>query len=455
VNDPSIPFIKPNPQAPWWRARARGARRTYARARRGMAQAGQIKRWNSELNWREFWHGRTFLESGPRLIQVGTNWTCNLKCSFCRLTMEWTQNELKKLPARELQISERVFDVVRRLLPRAEMMTLTPLGEPLLWSGLGKLLDFHASVGSRNLAFTTNGMLLNERNVERIIQGQLSHLYVSIDSNDPEIYAGMRVQGELGVVEEGVRRLAARKQQLGLDWPRMTVNATFMKRNIPQLPSMVGWAKELGFDEISVQLMEIENPEQEPEFLGYCPEMARENILEALARGREIGMMVRPHLALRNLISADSEGRQVSEHQYTAASPIMPEERKLHGGAGDGSYASTVTVGQADAPGCATCGAGELADAQHAEAERLASDPWLDMRGKTLVEKCHYPWYNLLIDTDGDARPCCWADASWGNLNELDFEEVWNGEKAQRMRRDFLANHIPESCRKKHCRVDL
>jgi MoaA/NifB/PqqE/SkfB family radical SAM enzyme len=77
------------------------------------------------------------------------------------------------------------------------------------------------------------------------------------------------------------------------------------------------------------------------------------------------------------------------------------------------------------------------------------------MRGKTLVEKCSYPWYFLLIDTDGDVRPCCWAATSWLNLNDLDFDEVWNGEAAQTMRRRFLNNDIPVSCMKKHCRVDL
>ena len=77
------------------------------------------------------------------------------------------------------------------------------------------------------------------------------------------------------------------------------------------------------------------------------------------------------------------------------------------------------------------------------------------MRDKSLVEKCNYPWYNMLIDTDGDARPCCWADTSFGNLNQDSFDAIWNGIVAQKMRGDFLADHIPASCRKKHCRVDL
>jgi MoaA/NifB/PqqE/SkfB family radical SAM enzyme len=129
----------------------------------------------------------------------------------------------------------------------------------------------------------------------------------------------------------------------------------------------------------------------------------------------------------------------------------MPEEKKALHGAGNGSYGNLVaSEAPTDLPAEATHDC-----SQCAAAEGEALDGKLDMRGKSLVEKCHYPWYNLLIDTDGDARPCCWADASWGNLNELAFEEIWNGAKAIGMRKSFLANKVPLSCQKKHCRVDL
>jgi MoaA/NifB/PqqE/SkfB family radical SAM enzyme len=455
MNDPSAPFVAPQPETSWLRRQARGWRRDYARFRRDSADSGlERKRWNVELNWREFWHGRTRLESTPRLIQVGTNWTCNLKCNFCRLTMEWTQEELRKLTPAQREISPRVYETVKRLLPGAEMMVLTPLGEPFLWSRLDDLLDHHAALQSHNLALTTNGMLLNDKNCERVVRGGLAHMFVSIDSNDAEIYAGMRVGGNLERIEEGLRRLADWKRRLESPYPKLTCNATFLRRNLPQATSMVDWAKGLGFEELSIQLMEIENPELEEEFLGHCPELVHDHVVAALARGREIGMSVRPHLAIRNLVTAARAGRDVRRHEYAAAAPNMPSERKQTSRpSGNGAYGGLadeiVAEGGNGGGGCATC----AASAVDGEAARLESA--LDMTGKTLVEKCHYPWYNLLIDTDGDARPCCWADLSWGNLNDLEFEQIWNGPRAVGMRQAFLANRIPVSCRRKHCRVDL
>lgn len=452
MNDLTQPFVLPQPEASWLRHRARQLRRSFLNYQRDRAAGLAARQFNTELNWREFWHGRSELISTPRIIQVGTNWTCNLKCSFCRLTMDWTQDHLKSLPPRQLQISEQVTQVVHELLPFAEMMVLTPLGEPLMWGGLDETLALHARLGSHNLALTTNGMLLNDKNCERIVRGQLNHLFVSIDSNDPEIYASMRVGGDLGQVEEGLRRLARWKDKLNSPYPKMTCNATFLTRNIPQLPSMVSWAEDLGFEELSVQLMEIENPELEDEFLGHDPELAYRYVTQALKEGAGRKIDVNPHLAIRNLVTAALAGRDVAHHEYKAASPRMPGERKKASRpAGNGTYGN-LYAGESET-GCATCAQPKVAAV--APAGNGEQFEILDMSRKTLVEKCHYPWYNLLIDTDGDARPCCWADVSFGNLNELDFESIWNGPKAVAMRKAFLANTVPKSCRNKHCRVDL
>lgn len=430
MNDLSQPFIVPRPEVGWWRRRARALRRALLLRRMRNATAPERKDWNARLNWREFWHGCTRLESRPRIVQVGTNWTCNLRCSFCRLTMEWTQKRMRALAPQERQISGRVFEQIRRLLPYVETMTLTPLGEPLLWGGLSEMLAWHAEVGSHNLALTSNGMLLDDRNAERLVRGQLDRLYLSIDSNDPEIYASMRVGGKLRTVEEGIRRLNDWKHRLNVPWPGLTLCATFMRRNLDQMAPMVRWAAKLGFDEYNVQLMETENPDLEDEFLGHSPDLVRRALLDTLTEGRAVDLRITPTLALRNLLTAAAAGRDVADHQYTASSPSMPDERKREG-----------RPARAPDP--------------HEEGEVAALDARIDMADKTLVEKCHYPWYNLLIDTDGDVRPCCWAGASWGDLNQLSLDEIWNGEAAQTMRRAFLANHVPPACRKKHCRVDL
>lgn len=407
-----------------FRAALRWGKRQQLEWRLQRARGEDVKRANSELNWREFWHSRTHLSSYPRHVQVGTNWTCNLKCNFCRLTLDTTQQTLKQLPKNELEISPVVLDAVLEVLPRTEMLTLTPLGEPLLYSKVGRVLERHRELGSNNLAMTTNANLINDDRARMIVEGGVNHLFVSIDSDDPEVYASMRVLGQLEKVEAALERINVWKRKLKRDRPTMTLASTFMERNVRQMPSLVDFAKRHSFTNYSVQLMEMENPELEAEFLGNHLDITREMLLETQRRAEETGMEVRFHLALRNLLTSK------------LSLPELSKIDQMTDGAAENLGLDAYTEGRD--VGC--------------ESKKIRA---LSTRGKHLTEKCHYPWYFLCIDTDGDCRPCCWAGSSYGNLNNKSFDEVWNGEHAVQMRRDFLNNHIPKGCQDKHCRVDL
>lgn len=381
---------------PGWREAGRWIRRKGLEVRRSLAKGPEAHKANTALNWREFWQGRTQLASFPRHIQVGTNWTCNLKCTFCRLTQESTQEFLRPKPKEEKEISPRVYQTLLDILPYAETFQLTPLGEPFLWSRFKEFLELYAELGSGNMAMTTNGLLLDSERAELVARARVKLIFVSIDSSDPDTYAKMRVGGKLDKVVAGLQRLHEAKKALGVSEPHTIMASTFMRSNIEHLPDMVEFAKRNHFEEISVQLMDVENPKHEPEFLGNHVEITTKMVQQAIDIGRKLDIRVKVHLALRNLLTAEG-------------ADLGPSE-----------------------------------DIQN-----------LSTRGLHLVQKCHYPWYYMLVDTDGDVRPCCWADASWGNFNNDSFQAVWNGEKAQLMRRNFLDNVIPKSCQGKHCRVDM
>jgi MoaA/NifB/PqqE/SkfB family radical SAM enzyme len=86
-------------------------------------------------------------------------------------------------------------------------------------------------------------------------------------------------------------------------------------------------------------------------------------------------------------------------------------------------------------------------------ARLLADEPALDIRRQSLLDRCSSPWTFLVVDTDGAARPCVWAGLAYGNLAHQEWEEVWNGENAQRLRRQFLAGEAPAECVDRPCRV--
>lgn len=55
---------------------------------------------------------------------------------------------------------------------------------------------------------------------------------------------------------------------------------------------------------------------------------------------------------------------------------------------------------------------------------------------------CYYGWLAVRVCADGEIYPCCRCYRSLGNIYESDFEEIWNGEKYRRYRRE--ARVLPE-----------
>ncbi len=66
---------------------------------------------------------------------------------------------------------------------------------------------------------------------------------------------------------------------------------------------------------------------------------------------------------------------------------------------------------------------------------------------------CKHPFYTIQIQNTGEVYCCCcyWTDFySFGNIFEQSFDEIWNGEKAQQFRRQFIDNNY-KYCKLEYC----
>jgi len=59
---------------------------------------------------------------------------------------------------------------------------------------------------------------------------------------------------------------------------------------------------------------------------------------------------------------------------------------------------------------------------------------------------CDKPWNNALIDLNGNVQFCCWIHERIGSLNDSEFYQIWNGEKARKIRSVLLRKEIPSCC---------
>jgi radical SAM protein with 4Fe4S-binding SPASM domain len=66
---------------------------------------------------------------------------------------------------------------------------------------------------------------------------------------------------------------------------------------------------------------------------------------------------------------------------------------------------------------------------------------------------CTLPWEVMTVTWNGDVVPCCYdydAKMVLGNMGEQSLSEIWNGDKIQSIRKEFVANRVTNPlCR--HC----
>ena len=59
---------------------------------------------------------------------------------------------------------------------------------------------------------------------------------------------------------------------------------------------------------------------------------------------------------------------------------------------------------------------------------------------------CVAPWMALDIRQDGEVKPCCVSEYTYGDIKEKSLWEIWNDEPIKKLRENMI-NEIPtESC---------
>ena len=380
------------------------------------------RRWNTDLNWREFWHCRLRLASYPRLIQLGSTMACNLRCFFCFRTVEMIRARHARLKDRlDREIPPDVLEQVLGLMPYVETFDLTPFGENFLYSQFDRILETHERLGLNNLTMTTHGTLITAERAERIVRSRVQQVKISIEEADPERYAEMRIGARLEQLVEGIRLLNEWKERLGLPVPRLTLAASYMQRNIERLPEMVRFAAANNVPEIYIQMLELkynDDPEVRKEELTFHVPLLRRMVAEGEAEAKRLGVAYLVTEPILNLLRSDD--KRETAHVTSGGSDGCPAD------AGSGALKSKI---------------------QNPKSKINVRRP--------LIAKCTNPWWWAYVDEHGRLWPCCWAKVSFGSLEEQSFMDVWNSPVAQDMRRRFLADDIPDYCRGQLCHVDL
>ena len=172
-------------------------------------------------------------------IQVEVTSRCNAACFYCPQPL---LDKKQHMP----------FELFKRLLPYLGYTNLVYLqgwGEPLLNPDLFAMIRACKAKGKR-VGFTTNGMLLSEETICRLVDLETDILSVSLAGTSPVTHNRIRKGTDLVKIIENLDRLQRIKSQKGTLRPALHFAYLVLAENFHELQYLVELAKRLGAEQI-------------------------------------------------------------------------------------------------------------------------------------------------------------------------------------------------------------
>jgi radical SAM protein with 4Fe4S-binding SPASM domain len=185
------------------------------------------------------------MRSRPINVEIELTNRCNLACIQC----------LRSRGLKPYALGDMEYEKFRRILdqfPYLVTLGLNGFGEALLHDGFFEMVA-HARKKRpwAKIGIYSNGMLLDDHRVERLVGSGVTEIDVSIDAATDETYRRVRRGGRLPLVHGGIRRLVAARRAAKATLPRIGVNYVLLNDNEGELVPFVEQAADLGVDFIN------------------------------------------------------------------------------------------------------------------------------------------------------------------------------------------------------------
>lgn len=179
------------------------------------------------LNIREAQKRPIFVKSPPNIVLIELTNICNLSCNFCYGKRFNEFSDLKRG-----YIKEKDFKKIVSELSTPVSIGLVGVGEPMLHP---QFFDFAKYVAKHHkpsiLSVVTNGTFLNEATAFKIIEANITHIYISLDASSSETYAKLKGKDYFNNIIDGIRALIDIKKQKSSKKPIIGLNFVITEEN--------------------------------------------------------------------------------------------------------------------------------------------------------------------------------------------------------------------------------
>jgi MoaA/NifB/PqqE/SkfB family radical SAM enzyme len=380
---------------------------------------------NAVANLRETLAGRTVLDSTPPTLGIDMHGVCNVKppCVYC----EWDTSKEAEGANVDRPFGAETLAEWGSLFDDARHLVNCSIGEPFMMKDFDRLLDVFGDRG-KSLEMTTNGQILTERNVSRLL-GRSIELYVSLDAATPGTYAKLRNDRFDRILVNLRRLIAAKGGRVGL--PRVYLVFMPMRVNVGELEDFVRLCAELGVDRMILrplndsQSIDLDWERGGHRFVYHQELLPFDELIEASGRAR--GWCERYGVPFADQLDFGEAMRSLFAERFDSA------YRAALAGAGEATPSGASAA-------AAVAAAPPPPPAPAADATPAGPRPSL---GAERLPLCHEPWKSLYVLRRG-IYPCCYGGQPIAGMD--DHAAAWNGPAIQEIRRELAAGRFARYC---------
>ncbi|MCX7919854.1 MAG: radical SAM protein [bacterium] len=321
---------------------------------------------NRRRNYKESRKQSLRVRSYPIRGYLETTNRCNLRCQMCGQSF---------FEGERTDLSDEIIKKIQPLFPYFIELSIFGYGEALVDHRIFQILELIPNHVTTRLV--TNGVLLDEKASQELINHQLKQLYISIEATNEETYSFVRGGRYFNRVIGNVERLLKLKRERNSPYPEVAFAFTFMKRTLAEFLDFVELTARLGIKIITGDYLIVYRPELMNESLFFHQEYTNHIFAQAREKAKTLGIELRipPSFAEAD-IEKDKRKLSIQSHSSSKSADNNPE--------------------------------------------------W---------KLCYEPWEFIYFRSDGFVSPCCANDVKLGDLRNHSFAEVWNGKQYQEFRR--------------------
>jgi len=321
----------------------------------------------------------------------------------------------------KIQMDRELLEkVAAETFPRAHEVVPSSSAEPLLAHELPRALELCREYDVPEFHFTTNGLALNDRIIDKVFETDMPAITFSIDSHVKETFEAIRRPAPYAKTMEKLGLMIRRRDEHGSGRPKIFVTAVLMRKNIEQLPDFIRFMKDKGVDAINFPHMGvIGGLGVEDETLLKHPEICNRMLDEMRRVANAVGMEATIPNNIPAHLADQADATDAPDAAAGGGTALIPE----------GASMSSEDVA-------------EFLNQKNREFN-LAVKP-----KRRHSRPCYFPWFYIHINPDGTVFPCgCWFEFStFGDFKTQTFEEIWTNDKYQELRRQLTRLEMRPVC---------